>query len=106
MFGLLKKIGILIFFGYGLGNIIKNISGNFEIFTRDKPNCYLLKNQECKVRKVILDNDYMTFSYKIGVDRCIGSCNDKDNPYFNVCYQIVLKILVLQVSIYYQIKMF
>ena len=27
----------------------------------------------------------MTFPYKIGVDRCIGSCNDKDNPYFKVC---------------------
>ena len=45
----------------------------------------MLKNQECKVRKVIIDNDYMTFPYKIGVDRFIGSCNDKDNPYFKVC---------------------
>ena len=24
-------------------------------------NCLLLKNQECKVRKVIIDNDYLTF---------------------------------------------
>ena len=24
----------------------------------------------------------MTFPYKIGVDRCIGSCNDKDNLHF------------------------
>ena len=45
----------------------------------------MLKNQECKVRKVITDNYYMTFPYKIGVDRCIGSFNDKDNPYFKVC---------------------
>ena len=44
--------------------------------------CLLLKNQECKVRKVIIDNDYMTFPYKIGIDKCIGSCNDKDNPLF------------------------
>ena len=27
----------------------------------------------------------MTFSYKIKVDKCIGNCNDKDNPYFKVC---------------------
>ena len=27
----------------------------------------------------------MTFPYKIETDRCIGSCNDKDNPYFKVC---------------------
>ena len=47
--------------------------------------CLLLKNQECKIRKVIIDNDYMTFSYKIGIYRCIGSCNDKNNSYFKVC---------------------
>ena len=27
----------------------------------------------------------MTFPYKIKVDKCIGSCNDRDNPYFKVC---------------------
>ena len=60
--------------------------------------CLLLKNQECKVRKVIIDNDYMTFPYKIKVDMCIGSCND--NPYFikaililKFVNQILLKIL-------------
>ena len=68
MFRLLKKVIILIIsipsaFGY----------------------CSLLKNQECKVRKATIDNDDMTFPYKIGVDRCIGSCNDKVNPYFKVC---------------------
>ena len=47
--------------------------------------CLFLKNQEFTVRKVIIDNDYMTFSYKIGVDRCIGSCNTKNNPYYNIC---------------------
>ena len=47
--------------------------------------CLLLKNQECKVRKVIIDNDYMTFPYKIKLGKCIGSCNGKDNPYFKVC---------------------
>ena len=66
MFNLIKKIILLIIsipsaFGY----------------------CSLLKSQECAVRKVITDNDYMTFPYKIGVDRCIGSC--KDNPYFKFC---------------------
>ena len=38
-------------------NIVKSISGNFEIFLP----CYLLKNEECKVRKVIVDNDYTTY---------------------------------------------
>ena len=62
MFNLIKKIILLIIsipsaFGY----------------------CLLLKKQECAV---IIGNDYMTFPYKIGVARCIGSCNDKDNPFF------------------------
>ena len=62
MFRLLKKVIILIIsipsaFGY----------------------CLLLKNQEYAVIKLIIDNDYITFPYKIRVDRCIGSCNDKDN---------------------------
>ena len=47
--------------------------------------CISLRNQECKVKKVIIDNGYMTFPYKIKVDRCDGSFNDKDNPYFKVC---------------------
>ena len=53
--------------------------------------CLLLKNQECAVRKVIIDNDYMTFPYKIGVDRCIGSCNDKDNPFLKFCFPDFIK---------------
>ena len=47
--------------------------------------CLFLKNQECKVRKVIVDNDYMTFPYKIRLDRCIGSCNNENNPYYETC---------------------
>ena len=46
--------------------------------------CFLLKNQECKVRKIIIDNDYMIYSYKIKADKRVESCNDKDNPYFDV----------------------
>ena len=53
--------------------------------------CLLLKNQECSVTKVILDNDYMTFPYKISVDKCIGSCNDIENPYFKVCLPDIIK---------------
>ena len=85
MFSLFKKLVTLIFFGCALGNTIKSISGNFKIFTPDKPSCYFLKNEECKVRKVIIDNDYMTFSYKSKVEKCVGSCNDKENPYFKAC---------------------
>ena len=47
--------------------------------------CLILKNQECEVRKIIIDNDYMAFPDKISINRCIGSCNDKNNPYLNTC---------------------
>ena len=54
-------------------------------------NCLLLKNQGCKARKVIVDNDYMTFPYKINAGKCVGSCNDMENPYFKVCMSDVVK---------------
>ena len=33
----------------------------------------------------------MTFPYKIKVNRCVGSCNDKDNPYFKVFIPEIIK---------------
>ena len=54
-------------------------------------NCLVLKDQECAVRKAIIDNGYMTFPYKIKVDKCIGSCDDVENPYFEVCLPDVVK---------------
>ena len=60
-------------------------------------DCFLLKNQECGIKKVIIDNDYMTFPYKIGVDRCVGSCNDVDSPYYKVCLPDVVKNISVKV---------
>ena len=37
----------------------------------------------------------MTFPYKIGVDRCIGSCNSKNNP----CYKICLPDSIKNISV-------
>ena len=68
MFRLLKKVIILI--------MLAPLTWGY---------CLLLKNHKCAVRKVIIDNDYMTFPYKIGVDRCIGSCNGKNNPCYKIC---------------------
>ena len=56
MFGLIKKVVIL---------ALPAISVS--------PYCLLLKNQKCAVRKVVIDNDYMTFPYRIKVDKCVGS---------------------------------
>ena len=77
MFSLIKKVIILVLMSMSLAITSKN--------------CLLLKNQEYKIRKVIVDNDYMTFTYKIKVDKCVGSCNDVENPYFKVCLPDVVK---------------
>ena len=34
---------------------------------------------------MVVDNDYMTFPYKIRIDRCVGSFNSESNPYFKIC---------------------
>ena len=47
MFSLIKKAIILVLMS--MSSALTN------------KNCLLLKNQECKVRKVIIDNDYLTF---------------------------------------------
>ena len=78
-------------------NIIKNITGNFKLinpdnFLQNPNNCYSLKNEECKVRKLIANNGYLMINpYKMKVDRCIASCNDKDNPYFKVSQLNIVK---------------
>ena len=51
-------------------------------------DCFLLKDQKSDLRKVIIDNAYMTFPYKIKVDKCVGSCNDVENPHFKVCLPV------------------
>ena len=68
MFNLIKKVVLLIF-------SVPSIWGY----------CLLLKNQKCSVKKVTIDNDYMTFPYKIKFDKCIGSCNNENNPYYKIC---------------------
>ena len=46
---------------------------------------FIVKKSRMQFKKVIIDNDYMTFPYKIKVDKCVGSCNDVENSYFKVC---------------------
>ena len=61
------------------------------ISTVNSLRCISLKNQDCKVRKVIVDNKYMAFPYKIEIDRCVGICNDINNPHSKVCIPDIVK---------------
>ena len=53
---------------YKMFKFIKKLLILVLISTANSLKCISLKNQEFKVRKVIIDNDYMTFPYKIKVD--------------------------------------
>ena len=56
--------------------------------------CLLLQNQECTVRKVITDNDYMIFLTKLGLIDVLEVAMIKIILILNFVYQILLKILV------------
>ena len=66
-------------------NIIKTVLILVLILTVNSLKCISLKNRECKVRKVVTGNEYMTFPYNIKVNRCNGNCNNITNPYAKVC---------------------
>ena len=53
--------------------------------------CVLIKNEECKVREVIISTEYMLYPFSIKVDRCNGNCNNISNPYYRVCVTNVIK---------------
>ena len=62
MFSFIKKVIILVLVS----------TTNLFVSTDTPKKCISLKIQECKVRKVIVDNKYMAFPYKIEVNRCNG----------------------------------
>ena len=53
MFGFIKRVLILVL-----------------ISTVNSLKCISLKNQECKVRKEVINYEYMTYPYSIEVNRC------------------------------------
>ena len=91
MFDLIKKGLILILVA------VENAGNFLQISKKILPNCLLLKNQKCEVKIVIIDNDYMTFSYTIKVDRCIGSCNNLTNQYSKICVPDIVKNISVKV---------
>ena len=56
-----------------------------------------LKNQECKVREVVVKSEHMTFPYDIKVNRCSGNCNDIKNPYAKVYVPDIIKNVTVKI---------
>ena len=69
------------------------------ISTVNSLKCISLKNQECKAREVIVDNNYMTYHYSIKVNRCNGNCNNITNPYSRVCVPDITKNVTLKMFV-------
>ena len=61
------------------------------VSTANSLKCISLKNQECKVREVVVKNKYMPFPYDFKVNSCVESCNNISNPYSKVCIADVIK---------------
>ena len=85
MFGLAKKILGVIF-------LISSLNSLNAIPLK----CVLMKNQECKIREVVVNNEYMTYPYSIKVNRCNGNCNNISNPYSRVCILDVIKNITVK----------
>ena len=96
MFRLVKKIVVLILMNFSSGIIIKNINGNFMLIPRDnfsnKPNCFSLKNQECKVRMLIMITRHILIKLKL--ISVLEVVMIKTTLILKFVYQILLKILV------------
>ena len=90
---------------YKMFNLIKKGLILFLVTIANAKNCFLLKYQKCSVKKVIVNNDYIAFPYKIKVDRCLGSCNNLTNPYSKVCVPDIVQNISVKILIRYLNKM-
>ena len=51
-------------------------------------NCISIKNEECKVRPEIINvnsNNPIFYPFSIKINKCIGNCNNINNPYAKIC---------------------
>ena len=53
--------------------------------------CISMKNQDCKVREIIINNDYMLYPFSIKVNKCNRNCNNISNLYSRVSVPNVVK---------------
>ena len=81
MFRVMKKILAIIFLVSSVNSL----------------KCVLIKNQECKVRDVIVNNEYMFYPFSLKINRCNGIYNSINNPYSRVCVPNVVKNITAKV---------
>ena len=74
MFGFIKKVFVVAMTFF-----------TFNVFSVNSLEYISVQNQECKVREVIINNDYMLYPFSMKVNKCNGNCNNISNPYSRVC---------------------
>ena len=81
MFRVLKKILAIIFLVSSVNSL----------------KCVLIKHQKCKLRKVIVNNEYMLYPFSMKINRCNGNCNNINSSYSRVCVRNVIKNIAAKV---------
>ena len=83
---------------YKMFGLIRKILGvTFLVSTVNSLKYILMKNQECKVGEVVVNNEYMTYPYSIKVNRCNGNCSYVSNPYSRLCIPDVIENISVKV---------
>ena len=88
MFVVIKKI-------YYIGSLLLS-----SLVSTSPLSCISLKNQECKVRLEIINvnsNNTIFYPFSIKINKCIGNCNNINNPYAKICVPDVIKDLNVKV---------
>ena len=67
---------------------------SFNVLSVNSLECISMKNQQCKAREVIINNEYVLYPFSIKVKKSSGHCHNISNPYSRVCVLNVIKILL------------
>ena len=89
MFGFIKKVFVvaMTFFSFNVLNV-------------NSLECVSMNNQECKIKSDIINtnnNEPVFYPFSIKVNKCIGSCNNINDPYAKLCVPDVVKNINIRV---------
>ena len=63
-------------------------------------NCISIKNQEFKIRPQVVNinrNNSIFYPFSIKINKCIGNCNNINDPYAKICVPDIIKNLTVKV---------
>ena len=69
---------------------------SFNVLSVNSLECISMKNQECKVRPKIINND-LFYPFSIRLNKCSGNCNSIHDPHFKECVPNIIKNMNLKV---------